>query len=146
VPTFRLALDSRLRPDEAWRRVLDLRAHSRVIPLTTVTGDALSALELRQGSRFVARTALGPIAVDDAMVVDEITEPHDDAPGMARIHKEGRVVRGSIVLRVTPRPSGSRVEWVQQIRVRWVPALLDPVVAWVARRSYAATLRRLLAD
>jgi len=139
-------LEPGLSPGEAWRRVLDLRAHSRVTPLTTVAGDALSADELRQGSRFVARTAWGPIGFDDVMVVDEIAAPRDDAPGFARIHKEGSVIRGSIELRVTPRPSGSRVEWVQDVKVRWVPGPLDPVVAWVARRSYAAALRRLLAD
>src|SRR6478609_11154301 len=69
---FEVHLDSPLSAPEAWRRILDLRAHTAVIPLTTVTGAALSAAELGPGSRFVARTGLGPIGFDDTMVVESI--------------------------------------------------------------------------
>jgi hypothetical protein len=142
---FCVVLDSDLAAAEAWRRVLDLRMHSRVIPLTTVSGSALSADSLGAGSRFVARTALGPVGFDDPMTVDEITAPQDGRPGVARIHKEGKVIRGSIVLSVSPVAAGSRVEWRQEIQVWRIPALLDPVVTRVARQAYAAALRRLLA-
>ncbi|WP_460626263.1 SRPBCC family protein [Intrasporangium mesophilum] len=143
---FSVVIDSELAAAEAWRRVLDLRMHSRVIPLTTVRGSALSADSLTAGSQFVARTAAGPVGFDDAMTVDEITAPRDGTPGVARIHKGGKVIRGSIVLRVSPRPPGSRVEWSQEIWVWGVPALLHPVVTAVARQAYAAALRRLLAQ
>jgi hypothetical protein len=141
---FGVVIESGLTAPDAWRRVLDLRMHSRVIPLTTVLGPALSADSLSAGSRFVARTAVGPFGFDDAMVVEAITAPREDRAGVARIHKEGRVIRGSIRLTVTPRSQGSRVEWRQEIRVLGVPALLDHVVAAVARQAYAAVLRRLL--
>ncbi len=145
VSQFSVVLESELAATEAWRRVLDLRMHTRVIPLTTVRGSALSAESLAVGSRFVARTALGPVGFDDAMTVDEITQPRDGSPGVARIHKEGKVIRGTIVLRVSPRPRGSTVEWRQEIRVWGIPALLHPAVAAIARQAYAAALRRLLA-
>jgi hypothetical protein len=144
VGVFLVVVDVDLAAGEAWRRVLDLRMHSRVIPLTTVTGDALSADELGRGSRFVARTALGPMGFDDPMVVDDIREPAGGGAGVARIHKEGKVIRGWIELRVTPLASGSRVEWDQDIRVRWVPTLLEPVAAQVARAAYGTAIRRLL--
>jgi len=143
---FTVTVVSDLPPTEAWRRLLDLRAHTRAIPLTTLRGDVLTADELVPGSRFVARTAVGPVGVDDRMVVDEITPPHTGAAGSARIRKEGNVVRGHIDLAVVPTPAGSRVEWDQVIRVRPMPALLDPVVALVARLAYATTIRRLLSD
>jgi hypothetical protein len=145
VSQFSVSIESDLAAAEAWRRVLDLRMHSQVIPLTTVRGSALSADSLTAGSRFVARTAVGPVGFDDAMTVEEITAPRDGAAGVARIHKEGKVIRGSIVLRVLPVAAGSRVEWRQEIRVWRIPALFDAVVAGVARRAYAAALRRLLA-
>ena len=130
---------------EAWARVLDLRAHSAVIPLTTLAGDTLYAAGLVPGSRFVARTAVGPIGFDDMMVVDEVTQPSDGHGAWARIRKEGNVVRGLIELTVTPSGTGSLVEWSQDISVRCVPGVLGPVVARVARAAYGTTLRRLLA-
>ena len=148
VVTFRLAIDSDQPASEAWRRVLDLRAHTRVIPLTTVTGDALSADALVAGSRFVGRTGLGhrgPFGFEDPMVVDEITPPSGPSAGVARIRKEGNVIRGSITLRVSPSPGGSTVDWQQDIRVRGVPGMLDGLVVAVARLSYAVAIRRLLA-
>ena len=145
MASFSVRLEPTLPAPEAWRRVLDLRAHTAVIPLTTVTGAALTADELGPGSRFVARTGLGRVAFDDVMVVDDLTPATDDSTGTARIHKEGKVVRGWIELHVAPAPLGSTVEWSQQIEVRGVPRALDPLVARVARTAYASTLRRLLA-
>lgn len=142
---FTVVIDTELGAAEAWRRILDLRAHSAVIPLTTVTGDALSAAELRPGSRFIGRTAIGRLGFDDPMVVDEITSPTDETGGVARLRKEGRTIRGSIDVRVTPTGTGSRVEWEQEIRVRGVPRALDAVTAAVSSAAYGTALRRLLA-
>ncbi|KRB45889.1 SRPBCC family protein [Terrabacter sp. Root181] len=142
---FSVTVPSDLPAPEAWRRLLDLDAHTAVIPLTTVTGDALAARDLVDGSRFVARTALGPVGFDDVMVVESIEAPAATTAGRARIRKEGKVVRGDIDLLVTPTASGSTVEWSQRIGVRGVPALLDPVVAKVAGAAYGSTIRRLLA-
>ena len=142
---FEVRLDPPLSAPEAWKRVLDLRAHTAVIPLTTVTGDAMVASELVGGSRFVARTGLGPVGFDDVMVVDSIAAPTVSSAGRARIRKEGKVVRGLIDLVVTPTDRGSSVRWTQHIGVRGVPAILDPVVSRIARAAYGSTLRRLLA-
>ncbi|GAB3887484.1 SRPBCC family protein [Terrabacter terrigena] len=141
---FTVEFETELPAAEAWRRLLDLRAHTAVIPLTTLSGAVLTADGLVPGSRFVARTGVGPVGFDDRMVVDQIIPPHSGGAGSARIRKEGNVVRGEIDLTVAPAGQGSRVHWEQVIRVRPVPAVLDPVVARVARLAYATTIRRLL--
>ncbi|EWT01352.1 hypothetical protein N865_08500 [Intrasporangium oryzae NRRL B-24470] len=142
---FAVRILSPLPADQAWARILDLRAHSAVIPLTTLTGDILYAAGLVPGSRFVARTALGPIGFDDSMVVDEVTQPTAGHGAWARIRKEGKAIRGLIELTITPQGTGSRVEWSQDISVRGIPRVFDPVVARVARAAYGTTLRKLLA-
>jgi hypothetical protein len=142
---FTVRIDTPLPAPVAWERVLDVHAHGEVVPFTTMRGDALYAAELVPGSRFVAHTGVGPLAFDDAMVVDEISPPTGDEAGVARIRKEGNVVRGWIELTVTPRShDGSTVEWVQQISVRGVPSLAGPVTGAIARAAYGQTLRRLL--
>jgi carbon monoxide dehydrogenase subunit G len=145
MATFEVHVDSDLPAPEAWRRLLDLRAHTAVIPLTTLAGDVLEADQLVDGSRFVARTGIGPLAVNDAMVVESIVPPTSRSAGTVRIRKRGKVVRGRIELRVVPTATGSRVHWSQRIGVRGVPRLLDPAVSRVARRAYGRALRQLLA-
>ena len=124
-------------PGEALRRVLDLRAHTRLIPLTTVT-PAVAANQLQPGFRFVARTGVGPLAFDDVMVVEEI-----DAAS-ARIAKQGRIIQGSIALGVTAEPGGSAVRWQQQVRLPWLPSFLQPAAACLLRFGYRRVLKRLL--
>lgn len=144
MATFRVRLSSAVPPDEAWRRVLDLRAHDRVIPLTRVTTGRSSAADLTPGSRFVARTGVGPVGFDDVMVVEAITPPRGAEAGSARIRKEGKVVRGSIDLLVRATPTGSVVSWTQDIEVRGVPRALGWLTAGASRAAYGWALRRLL--
>jgi hypothetical protein len=142
---FQVRIDTPRRADEAWDRVLDLRLHDRLIPFTRITSGKVPAAELRPGSAFLARTGLGPLGFDDAMVVTDLTAPVDDSAGLARIRKQGRIIRGFIELRVTPRPVGSRVEWDQEITVWGVPRVFGCVVARASRAAYGMALRRLLA-
>ncbi|MGN6754041.1 MAG: hypothetical protein ACTHJJ_15970, partial [Intrasporangium sp.] len=117
----------------AWERILDLQAQEEVIPFTTVrrspspaqdpavpgagggstgTRAASTVPELRVGTRFVGRTAWGPVWFDDPMVVEALRPPTDERPGFARIRKEGTVVRGWIDHTVTGEgPASSRVLW-----------------------------------
>ena len=142
---FQVRIDTPRRADEAWDRVLDLRLHDRLIPFTRITSGKVPAAELGSGSAFVARTGLGPLGFDDPMVVEGLVRPSGDSAGRARIRKHGTVIRGSIELRVTPQPVGSRVEWDQEIAVWGVPRALGWLTAKASRAAYGMALRRLLA-
>ena len=139
-----IRIASALPAPQAWARVLDLRAHSAVIPLTTVTGATLDAADLAPGSTFVARTALGPVGFDDPMTIVDVLAPTTTSAGRAEITKTGRVVHGRVHLTVSPTEAGSEVLWRQTIRVTGVPPLADPVVSRIARAAYSRTLRALL--
>ena len=145
MATFEVHIDSDLPAPEAWRRLLDLRAHSAVIPLTRLSGEVLDAARLVDGTRFVARTGVGPLAFDDAMIVESIVPPTRHSAGNVRIRKRGKVVRGRIELRVAPTATGCSVHWSQRIGVLGVPGRLGPVVSRVARAAYGRVLRQLLA-
>jgi hypothetical protein len=141
---FEVTIDSPLPAPEAWRRVLHLRRHGEVIPLTTLRGDALDAAGLHEGSRFVARTGLGPLAFDDEMEFETYVPPTEHDPGTAVIRKVGGPIHGVIELHVLPTPSGCSLAWRQRIDVSGVAHRLDPVVAGVARAAYRRTLLELL--
>jgi len=142
---FEVQIDTRRSPGDAWDRVLDLRLHDLLIPFTRITSGKVPAAELGSGSAFVARTGLGPLGFDDPMVVEELVRPSGGSAGLARIRKHGKVIRGSIELRITPQPGGSRVRWSQEITVWGVPRALGWMTARVSRAAYGMALRRLLA-
>lgn len=139
---FEVRLLTPLRAAEAYARIVDLDAHTALIPLTRVRHPGV----LGVGSTFVARTGIGPVGIDDTMVVEDWAPPRAGVQGRCGFRKTGRWIRGSISVRVAEGERGSVVTWSQDISIRglsWVPA--DRIVTIVARFAYRAVLRRLLA-
>ncbi|GAA0404798.1 polyketide cyclase [Acrocarpospora corrugata] len=96
-------------------------------------GDGRSA-----GSSLSAFTGVGPLGFVDTM---EITGW--DPPRSVSVRHTGRLVRGTGVFRLLPRPGGCRVEWEERLEVP-LPVLwplMRPVLAVFFRTS----LRRLAA-
>lgn len=137
---FVVRLQPPLPAAEAFDRLLDLDAHSALVPLTTVRHEG----PLGVGQRFVGRTHLGPVGFDDVMVIEEHRRPEPGVPGRCRIRKTGRWVLGTIDLTVED-ADPAIVVWTQDIRIRWISQVADPVVTAVARIAYRTMLRRLLA-
>lgn len=137
---FTVELPAACPPDEALRRLLDLRAHDRLIPLTRVT-PAVSADELVVGSRFVGRTAVGRFGFNDHMRIEALTFD----PAAAAIAKRGRVIRGVVQVTATPSETGSAVRWEQTVHLPWLPGFLQSTAARVLRVGYRRVLARLLA-
>lgn len=138
--TFTFTVDSDLTPDEAWRRVVDVSHHGDVVPLTRGSGPSPDDAEV--GSRYVARTAVGPVGFDDVMVVRELA-----AGRHVVFEKVGRVIGGVVTVDVASRGVGSTVAWHQSVILPWLPASLRPlarVVAPVVGRGYRHVVTQLL--
>ncbi|MFE1862520.1 SRPBCC family protein [Streptomyces anandii] len=140
---FSLERTPPLSPDEAWRRLTRWQRHADVVPLTRVT--VLTPEPAREGTRFVARTALGPLGFDDPMEVTVWRPPAGGEPGLCRLEKRGRVVLGWAEIEVRTGPGGrARVVWREELRVRFLPGLFDPVLAGAARSVFGRAVNRLL--
>lgn len=122
--------------DVVWSRLWDLDRHSRVVPFTTVLTRRPS---LRIGARFIARTTLGPVTIDDRMVVRRWEPPHQ-----ATIEKVGPFFFGAIDATITCDGDGCLLRWKQHYRVNRVPDRMvqttKPLVEWAYRR----TLKKIL--
>lgn len=138
---FAFRIDTALAPHEAWRRVVDVSAHGEVVPFTTGRGPAPEDAVV--GSRYVARTRLGPLGFDDVMVVREI-----EAGRRVVFEKVGRLLGGVVTVEITPvrraagpdradgerdLAGGAQVAWAQSITLPWVPGRLRPAAAFVTR-------------
>lgn len=138
MPVIRIIRRSPLAPAEAWRRVTDWERHGAQVPLTRTI--ILTPPPTRAGTRFTARTGVAGITFDDPMEVVR-WEP----PRLVRLEKRGRAVTGWAEIEVRPGPGGgSEVLWREEVRVRGLPRLLDPLTARVGHALFAHALTRLL--
>ncbi|MCX4765815.1 SRPBCC family protein [Streptomyces sp. NBC_01275] len=141
--TFQLERTPPLSLDEAWRRLTHWRRHGDVVPLTRVR--VLTPPPTGEGTVFVARSGLGPLAFDDRMEVTVWRPPADDEPGLCRLEKRGRVVLGWAEIEVWPGPGGrAHVIWREELRVRFLPSFVDPLLAASARTVFGRAMNRLL--
>src|SRR5262245_19886006 len=88
------------------------------------------------GSRLSAFTGAGVLGFTDVM---EITGW--DPPRSVSVRHTGRLVRGTGVFRVLPRPGGCRVEWEELLELPG--EVLWPVARPVAAVFFRLSLRRL---
>ncbi|MFR9796807.1 SRPBCC family protein [Streptomyces sp. MS06] len=141
--TFLLERTAPLPPDEVWRRLTSWERHGDVIPLTRVT--VCTPPPTGRGTVFLARSGLGPVGFDDRMEVTEWQPPGEGEPGQVRVEKRGRVVLGRVRIETAPGPGGgTRVVWRQELSVRFLPRLADPLLGAVARAMYGRAVSRLI--
>ncbi|MFE5814523.1 SRPBCC family protein [Streptomyces sp. NPDC056479] len=129
---------------EAWRRLTEWPRHGEVVPLTRVR--VTTPEPTREGTRFVARSGLGPLSFDDPMEVTLWQPPRDDdTPALCRLEKRGRVITGWAEIEVRPGPGGrARVLWREELRLRFVPGGMDGVVERTGRFVFGRAVNRLL--
>ncbi|NKI44533.1 SRPBCC family protein [Streptomyces physcomitrii] len=142
---IRLVRTSPHDPAETWRRLTSWEQHAGGVPLTRIT--VQTGPPNRTGTRFLARTGLGPLGFDDPMELVSWQPPRDGEPGHCRIEKRGRIVTGHAEIAVHPAAgSGSRAQWHEEIRLRGLPAFCDPALAFAGRLLFGRVLDRLLRD
>lgn len=142
--SFTVHFDTPLAPEDALRRILDLRQHDRIIPFTRLT-PTIAADQLRPGTEFVARTAIGPVGFNDVMRVEKITLRRDDhSVASTVISKNGRVIRGTIRLTITATSTGSHVRWDQEVQLPWLPRFAHAPAVRIIRVGYRRVLSQLL--
>lgn len=143
MPFFSFERTVPLPLDEAWRRLTQWPRHADVAPLTRIT--VVTPEPTREGTRFVARSGLGPLAFDDLMEVTLWQPPGDDEPGLCRLEKRGRIILGWAEIEVRPGPGGrTRVVWREELRIRFLPRLFDGMVERVSRTVFGRAANQLL--
>jgi hypothetical protein len=132
--------------EAVWALVTDWPAQSRWIPLTAVTIDRDSPCRAGLGTRFTGRTQLGPLGFDDPMEVTGWQPPASGVPGRCRVGKRGPWLTGWAEITVRPGACGTEVEWIEQVRVRWLPRIADRVIAAVGSAFFGRVLRKMAAE
>jgi carbon monoxide dehydrogenase subunit G len=136
VTTISASIDVDAPADRVWAVLTDWTGQGSWMPLTRVevqSGDGGS------GTRMVARSGIGRLALVDPMVVDVW-----DPPRRCEVRHLGRVVTGRGVFLVEE-VSGdrSRVTWQEQLESRGIRRLVDAVAVAPTAAMLRVALRRL---
>lgn len=145
VVLFTLERLTPLSVDQAWLRLTDWERHADVVPLTRVT--VRTPPPTREGTVFVARSGIGPLAFDDTMEVVTWRPPtgHTVTAAVCRLAKRGRFVTGWAEIEVRPYgDAGSRVLWREELSVRLLPRALDRPLKSAARWTFGRAVDGLL--
>lgn len=142
MSVFRITRVVTLPAEEVWLRVTDWPAHAAQVPLTAIS--VVTSPPTRVGTVFVARTGLGRAGFDDPMEVVRWEPPVDGRTGRCRLVKRGRMITGWAEIEVRPEGSGAVVVWAEQLRIRALPRLFDPLVVRVGRMVFGRVLDGLL--
>lgn len=134
---FRVQVEMPHPARRVFQELVDWPGHADWVPMTRVEvlqGDG------GVGTTFVATTGLGPLALPDRMRVEAL----DDAGMQVSVVKIGPILTGEVHLSVAELgPQSSRVDWVEDIRVPWLPQFAARPVAALASQGFRSSLRRL---
>jgi hypothetical protein len=138
---FAVTVDFDTRSRVVWDELVDWKAHEAWIPATRVEvdGDDPTAI----GATFTAWTGFGKLALEDRMRVTECIWDETTQGGSCQVEKLGPLLRGHAGFKVAPNGQGARVEWIEDVTVRWLPRLLAPVAAWFGASGFKMGMRRL---
>lgn len=135
--TFRVQQELPHPARTVFEALVDWRGHAQWVPATRVElldGDG------GVGTTFVATTGLGPLALPDRMRVESL----DSAGMQVTVVKIGPILTGDVQLSVAPvSEQSSRVDWIEDIRVPWVPQFAARPLAAAASAGFRSSLRRL---
>lgn len=142
---FQLERVSPTPPAETWRRLTEWPRHARVVPLTRVS--VVTPPPTSEGTVFVARSGIGPVAFDDPMEVVTWRPPRGGDAGRCRLVKHGTFVTGWAEIEVRRAAGGgSLVLWREDLRVRWLPGFCDRPLAWAGRWTFGRAVDGLLRE
>jgi uncharacterized protein YndB with AHSA1/START domain len=146
---FELTYDFDASPKVVWDELVDWKGHEEWIPSTDVEvhneGD-----ESGIGAEFTAWSGPAPttsigrkLSLEDRMRVDELDYTEAASSGSCRVSKLGPVLTGWAAFTVEPMGSGTRMVWVEDVKVPYAPQFLAPVFAKLGVAGFTFGMKRL---
>lgn len=146
---FELTHDFAASPQVVWDELVDWKGHEEWIPSTDVEvhrdGD-----ENGIGAEFTAWSGPAPttsigrkLSLEDRMRVDEMDFDAAAGTGSCRVSKLGPVLTGWAAFTVEPAGAGTRMVWIEDVKVPYAPQFLAPVFAKLGVAGFSFGMKRL---
>ena len=124
-----------------WDELVDWKGHGDWIPATKMEVEPGYPTDV--GREFTARSGFGPVALVDTMRVLSCDWNEAAGSGDCQVEKIGPVLFGQAGFTVTPDGDGSRVDWVEDIELRWLPQFLAPIAGWLGAMGFKQGMKGL---
>ena len=124
-----------------WDELVDWKGHGDWIPATKMEVEPGDPTDV--GREFTARSGFGPVALVDTMRVLSCDWNEAAGSGDCQVEKVGPVLFGQAGFTVTPDGDGSRVDWVEDIELRWLPQFLAPIAGWLGAMGFKQGMKGL---
>lgn len=121
--------------------MVDWTAHANWIPATRVKVDPGDPHAI--GATFTAWTGYGPLTLEDRMRVKELTFDRATGTGRCVVEKLGPVLTGTAGFTVEPDGSRTRLEWFEDVDVKYLPRFAAPAVDRLSALGFAQGMKRL---
>ncbi len=128
-------------PSAVWAEMVDWPAHGEWIPATRVEVDPGDPTAV--GATFTGYTGYGPLTLVDRMRITEIEFDDDAGTGRCVVEKLGPVLHGSAGFSIEPHGAGTRLEWFEDVTVRFLPGPLAPIVNKLSALGFAQGMKQL---
>ena len=126
---------------ELWDELVDWPAHGAWIPATSIEGGPGESSAV--GYTFTAWTGFRPVALEDRMRVTRCDWDDAGQTGTCDVEKLGPLLGGTAGFTVRSGPTGSVLDWREDVTVPYLPGLLSGVAAFVGRVGFTLALRSL---
>ncbi|MEP1126075.1 MAG: SRPBCC family protein [Ilumatobacter sp.] len=124
-----------------WDDLVDWKSHENWIPMTRVKDGDGAPTDV--GHEFTAWTGPGPLSLEDRMRVSKCDWDEANSSGDCEVEKLGPVLRGRAGFTVVPDGVGSRLDWFEDVTVRFVPQFLAPVVGKLGALGFKQGMKGL---
>ena len=135
--SFTVVHDFDRSPDVVWQELIDWKGHEGWVPMTRV--ELGSEPQDEVGATFMAFTGVWKLGLEDNMRVSVLDWDGDTMSGRCEVEKLGPVLTGTAGFTVSPEGDGARVEWIEDVQVKYAPGFTAGIAAKVGAEYGAWT-------
>ncbi len=128
-------------PEVVWQSMIDWPSHGEWIPATRVEIDEGDPQAV--GGRFTGYTGVGPLTLVDRMEITDLDWNVESQSGSCEVAKLGPVLHGKAGFSVAPSGAGARLVWFEDVTVKYLPAILAPIVNKLSAIGFSQGMKKL---
>ena len=128
-------------PREVWDELIDWKGHEQWVPMTRV--ELGPEPQDQPGATFMAFTGVWKLGLPDNMRVSVLEWDDESASGRCEVEKLGPILSGTAGFTVVPEGDGARVEWIEDVEVKYTPGFAAPIAAKLGAAGFKQGMKRL---
>ena len=128
-------------PRTVWDEMIDWKGHEQWVPMTRV--ELGPEPQDQPGATFMAFTGVWKLGIEDNMRLSVLEWDEESNSGRCEVEKLGPILSGTAGFTVVPEGDGARVEWIEDVEVKYMPGFTAPIAAKLGAAGFKQGMKRL---